>query len=47
VVAKSFSTDEGAFLKGQITMEEQIDLGFGVEDQDGQQSAELDDDEGD
>jgi cytoskeletal protein CcmA (bactofilin family) len=40
VVAKSFSTDEGAFLKGQITMEEEIDLGFGSEDQGGQQSAE-------
>lgn len=29
VLTASFSTDEGAFLKGQITMEEQIDLGFG------------------
>jgi len=29
VVTKTFSTDEGAFLKGQITMEEDIQLGFG------------------
>ena len=28
VVASSFSTDEGAFLKGQITMDDEIDLGF-------------------
>ena len=28
VVASSFSTDEGAFLKGQITMNDEIDLGF-------------------
>jgi len=32
VTTKSFSTDEGAFLKGQITMEEEIDLGIGSED---------------
>ena len=30
VMTTSFSTDEGAFLKGQITMEEEIDLGFGL-----------------
>lgn len=30
VVTTSFSTQEGAFLRGQITMEEQLDLGFGV-----------------
>jgi cytoskeletal protein CcmA (bactofilin family) len=30
VVASSFSTDEGAFLKGQITMEEEIELGFAI-----------------
>jgi cytoskeletal protein CcmA (bactofilin family) len=29
VVTSSFVTDEGAFLKGQITMEDQVDLGFG------------------
>ncbi|OGO17886.1 MAG: hypothetical protein A2Z14_14130 [Chloroflexi bacterium RBG_16_48_8] len=28
VVTSSFSTDEGAFLKGQITMEDEIDLGY-------------------
>ena len=28
VVTSSFSTDEGAFLKGQITMDDEIDLGF-------------------
>jgi cytoskeletal protein CcmA (bactofilin family) len=29
VVTTSFSTDEGAFLRGRITMEEEIDLGLG------------------
>ncbi|NIM92741.1 MAG: hypothetical protein GTO18_03375 [Anaerolineales bacterium] len=29
VVTESFSTEEGAFLRGKITMEEEIDLGFG------------------
>ena len=29
VTAVSFSTEEGAFLRGQIRMEEQIDLGIG------------------
>ena len=29
VVTSSFVTDEGAFLKGQITMEVEVDLGFG------------------
>jgi cytoskeletal protein CcmA (bactofilin family) len=28
VVTESFSTEEGAFLRGQITMEEKIDLGL-------------------
>jgi cytoskeletal protein CcmA (bactofilin family) len=28
VVTTSFSTEEGAFLRGQIRMEESIDLGF-------------------
>jgi cytoskeletal protein CcmA (bactofilin family) len=28
VVTQSFSTDEGAFLKGQITMQDEVDLGF-------------------
>lgn len=31
VVTTAFSTEEGAFLRGNITMEEQLDLGF-VED---------------
>jgi len=35
VVTTSFSTEEGAFLRGQITMEDQVDLGLGpsAEDQ--------------
>jgi cytoskeletal protein CcmA (bactofilin family) len=28
VITTAFSTDEGAFLRGQITMEDQIDLGL-------------------
>ena len=28
VITAAFSTEEGAFLRGQITMEEQVDLGF-------------------
>jgi cytoskeletal protein CcmA (bactofilin family) len=31
VVTTSFSTEEGAFLRGKITMEEEIDLGFSGE----------------
>lgn len=36
VVTTSFSTEEGAFLRGKITMEEQVDLGLGpsAEEQD-------------
>jgi cytoskeletal protein CcmA (bactofilin family) len=30
VVTKSFSTQEGAFLRGKITMEEELDLGLGT-----------------
>jgi len=30
VVTARFSTDEGAFLKGEITMEDKVDLGFGA-----------------
>jgi cytoskeletal protein CcmA (bactofilin family) len=30
VVTTSFSTEEGAFLRGQIRMEEHLDLGFGL-----------------
>lgn len=29
VVTTSFSTEEGGFLRGRITMEEHVDLGFG------------------
>ena len=29
VVTTSFSTEEGAFLRGKITMEEKVDLGLG------------------
>jgi cytoskeletal protein CcmA (bactofilin family) len=29
VVTVSFSTEEGAFLRGQITMEEKVDIGIG------------------
>ncbi|MGA9533886.1 MAG: polymer-forming cytoskeletal protein, partial [Anaerolineales bacterium] len=28
VVTTAFSTEEGAFMRGQITMEDQLDLGF-------------------
>jgi cytoskeletal protein CcmA (bactofilin family) len=42
VVASSFSTDEGAFLKGQITMDDEIDLGFA-----GGSAAETEDNEAD
>ncbi|MFN2147879.1 MAG: polymer-forming cytoskeletal protein [Anaerolineales bacterium] len=31
VTTSAFSTQEGAFLRGKITMEEQIDLGLGPE----------------
>lgn len=30
VVTTSFATEEGAFLRGQIRMEEELDLGLGV-----------------
>lgn len=40
VVTASFSTEEGAFLKGQITMEEQIDLGFGEEQASAEEQSE-------
>lgn len=45
VVAVSFSTEEGAFLRGKITMEEQIDLGLGLEPTEamGQASPEMGD----
>jgi hypothetical protein len=31
VTTTSFSTEEGAFLRGKITMEDEIDLGWGPE----------------
>jgi cytoskeletal protein CcmA (bactofilin family) len=31
VVTTSFATEEGAFLRGKITMEEQLDLGLAPE----------------
>lgn len=31
VVTTAFATEEGAFLRGQITMEEELDLGLGAE----------------
>jgi cytoskeletal protein CcmA (bactofilin family) len=31
VITASFSTEEGAFLRGQITMEDQVDIGLGPE----------------
>ncbi len=30
VVTAAFATEEGSFLRGQIRMEEQVDLGFGM-----------------
>lgn len=47
VVTASFSTEEGAFLRGKITMEEQVDLGLGpasepAEGQEAQADAEQD-----
>jgi len=44
VVTTSFSTEEGAFLRGQITMEEQVDLGLGpsAEDQEQEEQSESD-----
>jgi cytoskeletal protein CcmA (bactofilin family) len=31
VITESFSTEEGAFLRGQIQMEESVDLGLGTD----------------
>jgi cytoskeletal protein CcmA (bactofilin family) len=41
VVTTSFSTEEGAFLRGKITMEEEIELGFPLE-QEEEESQEAD-----
>jgi len=40
VVAESFSTQEGAFLRGKITMEEQLDLDLGAEPVAGDEESE-------
>lgn len=45
VVTTSFSTEEGAFMRGQITMEEELDLGFSPPAPEGEgeeEAAELD-----
>jgi cytoskeletal protein CcmA (bactofilin family) len=44
VVTTSFSTEEGAFLRGKITMEEQVDLGLGpsAEEEEEQEESEKD-----
>jgi cytoskeletal protein CcmA (bactofilin family) len=44
VVTSSFSTDEGAFLKGQITMEDEIELGFVASDEAGEEKNEEEED---
>jgi cytoskeletal protein CcmA (bactofilin family) len=31
VISAAFATEEGAFLRGQITMEDHVDIGLGVE----------------
>jgi cytoskeletal protein CcmA (bactofilin family) len=31
VVSAAFATEEGAFLRGQITMEDHVDIGLGAE----------------
>jgi len=43
VLTTSFATQEGAFLRGQITMEEELDLGFPAETHD--ESEPMDDSE--
>jgi cytoskeletal protein CcmA (bactofilin family) len=45
VVTQSFSTDEGAFLKGQITMQDEVDLGYGPEVQEEGTQAEAEGEE--
>ena len=40
VITESFSTEEGAFLRGQIQMEESVDLGLGTDDTDAQPDEE-------
>ena len=43
VVTTAFTTDEGAFLRGQITMEDKIDLGLSPPSESEEQSPEQDD----
>lgn len=45
VVTTSFSTEEGAFLRGKITMEEELDLGLAPELSEEQEEGESEDDE--
>ena len=40
VVTMAFATEEGAFLRGKITMEEQMDLGLAPEDEPEEQADE-------
>ncbi|MFQ5944091.1 MAG: polymer-forming cytoskeletal protein [Anaerolineales bacterium] len=44
VITTSFSTEEGAFLRGKITMEEQVDLGLGPSAEDEPEADEADED---
>ena len=39
VVTESFSTEEGAFLRGQITMEERVELGLPEEETPGAEAS--------
>jgi hypothetical protein len=34
VITAAFSTEEGAFLRGQVTMEEQVDIGGEISSED-------------
>ena len=45
VVATSFSTEEGAFLRGKITMEEELDLGLAEELPEDEESPEVEEPE--
>jgi len=41
VVTAAFATEEGAFLRGQIRMEEQVDIGIAPIQSDGQTASEV------
>jgi cytoskeletal protein CcmA (bactofilin family) len=43
VVTTAFTTDEGAFLRGQITMEDEIDLELNPPPESDEQTPEMDD----